>query len=145
MMQYSRSQPIVILVANGFLEQETLHCVAQMRQINLPVMLVGISSGLVTGQRGIKIKPDYSLEEMKIQKYFPKMLVLPNGIQTSLATDPRIDQLVRRTLTNQGIIAAMSTAEPYVFKQKSVHSDQFIIQGNNNAEAFIEQLIDMAL
>jgi putative intracellular protease/amidase len=136
---------IVILLANGFVEQETVACVEKMRANNLPVLLVGVSAGLVTGQHGLKIKPDYSLEEIKSNPDLPQMILFPNGIQTHLSTDPRIHRLVEKIINDNGIVAAMSTAEPFISEYAADGQRQFQRQGGDTADVFIDQLVDMVV
>ena len=140
-MKHQRS--IVILLANGFVEQETVACVEKMRANNLSVLLVGVSAGLVTGQHGLKIKPDYSLEEIKSSPDLPQMIIFPNGIQTHLSTDPRIHRLVEKIINDNGIVAAMSTAEPFISEYAGDGQRPFQRQGGDTAVAFVERLVDM--
>lgn len=133
---------VFVLLGNGFAEQETVACVERMRQTNVPVFLVGITAGLITGKHGLKIKSDYSLEEVKAAP-LPKMVIIPNGIEIYLATDPRVHHLINDTLGNQGIVAAMSTAEPFLYECSGDYKSQFNLQGRRETAVFIDQLIDL--
>lgn len=141
--KYQRN--IIILLANGFVERETVACVETMREKNLPVLLVGVSAGLVTGQHGLKIKPDNSLEELKDKTELPQMLVLPNGLQTHLSTDPRIYRLVDEIVNGNGIVAAMATAEPFISRYTTADQHHFKRQGRDTADAFVAMLVDTAV
>ncbi len=133
---------VYILLANGFAEHDMIACMKRMRQTNILVSLVGITAGLVTSEYGLKIKPDYSLEEVKT-KPPPKMIVIPNGIETYVATDPRIYHLVDDTLDNQGTVASMSTANALLNRYADKKINQIKFQERGETAVFIDQLIDI--
>jgi putative intracellular protease/amidase len=147
MIENKHQRSIVILLANGFVEQETVACVEKMRANNLPVLLVGVSAGLVTGQHGLKIKPDYSLEEIKSRPDLPlpQMILFPNGVQTHLSTDPRIYRLVDDIVNDDGIVAAMATAEPFISGYVGDGQGRFQRQGGDTAVVFVERLVDVVV
>ena len=141
---HNYQRTVFVLLAHGFAEQETITCVENLRRMRVPVTLVGVTNGLVTGQYGLKIKPDCSLEDVRIGT-LPQMLIIPNGIELYLATDPRIHRLVNNILDNQGFVAAMSTAEPFLYQYSGDKVRQFHLQGGMETAVFLDQLVDIAV
>ena len=70
---------------------------------------VGLMSGYIKGSHGILIKPDSTLTNLHrvITMASIKLVVLPGGEQgvSRLESDPRVHELLRRVVAQQGIIA----------------------------------------
>lgn len=98
-----------IVIANGFNETETIILLSMLRQARLCAKSVGLTNGLINGSHGILLMPDLTLTELEhsLAQLTISLLALP-GEESSLARlelDPRVHQLVRRTLEQGGIIA----------------------------------------
>lgn len=105
----SPQQCAFIVIANGFNETETVTLIHMLRQSRLCAKIVGLTNGLINGSHGILLMPDLTLTELErsLNQLTISLLALP-GEEPSLARlelDPRVHQLVRRTLEQDGIIA----------------------------------------
>lgn len=101
----------LVLVADGFDEQTAICCVRAFRDAGIAVSLVGLGAGLVTGNRGISLHPDLSLDEVQ-PDVASTLVVIPGGRRStaSLLTDPRAHHLVEATAAGGGRIAVLGTA-----------------------------------
>lgn len=139
---------VIILLAIGFEEGTTIFCLEHMREAGLPVKLVGLSSGLITGLHGLVVRPDYSLDQLApgIQT---RLVILPDGQQciSSLLADPRVYKLFEATTQeNDGLIAVMKTAEPLLTQRGILATplaERLVLQGNTPVQEFANQLINL--
>ena len=138
------SDKIFILLAPGFEEGPTIYCLARLREAGLPVSLVSRTSGMVRGQHGLMVRPDQTLAQIISIK--PRMVLIPGGRQclAALAADPRVHELLKSTLCNEGYIAAamksqfLSTSDGF---NLFMESDHFIPQEEQSVENFAEHLL----
>lgn len=107
----ARTQRGLVLVADGFNEQTAICCVRALRDAGIAVALVGLPAGLVTGNRGITLHPDLSLDELPLD-VASALVVIPGGRRsaTALLTDPRVHHLVEATAASGGKVAVLGTA-----------------------------------
>ena len=145
----SENGRILILIAPGFEEGATVLCLERLREAGLPVSLIGLSAGLLTGLHGLTVRPDYSLDQLSLT--VPRRLIVVSGGRqsaASLLSDPRVHQLLNATLEASGYAAAMSSAETCL-AQAGIpvpsYSSRFIAQSNIELDGFIHRLINIAL
>lgn len=143
----SLTNRVLILLATGFEESSVVFCVSQIREAGLPISLVGLSAGILKGLHGLAIRPDYSLEQLPQGGGYAG-LIIPGTPQcvAALLADPRVHQLVQKTLEEQGFLAAMTTAVAPLLQSNLICSKddvRFIPQGDLPTEQFISQLIDI--
>lgn len=107
----ARTQRGLVLVADGFDEQTAIYCVRALRDAGIAVALVGLPAGLVTGNRGISVQPDLSLDELPLD-VSSALVVIPGGRRSAAAllTDPRVHDLVEATAASSGKVAVLGTA-----------------------------------
>jgi putative intracellular protease/amidase len=145
---HSASNRVVIILAHGFAEGETIWCLDRLREAGLPVSLVSLSAGLLNGQHGLAVRPDYSLDQLPLAAGPPRLVIAPGGRQciTSLLADPRVHQLFDATLNNKGFVAGMGTAEPLLNQivfSTSPHAAHFVPQGALAIDDFVGRLINL--
>ncbi len=98
----------MVLIADGFEEAKTVALLSLMRQAGLCIKCVGLVSGLITGARGLSIRPDMTLADLEaLEPTIPIMaVILPEG-KPSLArleADPRVHRLLKQVMAKQGFV-----------------------------------------
>ena len=69
--------PIAVLFASGFEENEVLTIVDILRRANLPAVSVGVSGKEITGGHGITLRTDKTLDEVSAEEL--EMAVIPGS------------------------------------------------------------------
>ena len=105
---------VLVLVAPGFEEIETITVIDILRRANIEVVSAGIEPGELTGSRKIKIVPDVQLSKVVNDENFD-MIVLPGGMPgtTNLKKDENVKKLIQR-MYNQGKYTSAICAAPTV-------------------------------
>jgi 4-methyl-5(b-hydroxyethyl)-thiazole monophosphate biosynthesis len=105
----------LVLMAQGFEEMELSSIVDILRRGNISVTIAGLSSGLITGSRGINIQPDVPLDS--IDELFD-IIILPGGSPgyINLGNDKRVLDLVNRYYSEGKIVAAICAAPSVLAK-----------------------------
>jgi putative intracellular protease/amidase len=97
-----------MIIADGFKETETIILLSALRQAGLWVKSVGLTSGLIGGAHGVWLMPDLTLADIDhlLKSTTISLVVLPEGRQSlvRLKTDPRVHQLLRQVVAQQGQI-----------------------------------------
>lgn len=101
---------ILVPVADGFEEIETITIVNVLRRAGLEVTLAGLKSGELIGARKIRIVSDKSLDEALKQDF--DVLVLPGGQPgvDNLRKDSRILNLIKKMYEKKKWIGAICAA-----------------------------------
>jgi len=101
---------VLVPVAEGSEELETVTIVDLLRRGGVEVVLAGLAEGPVTASRGVVIVPDCSLDAVKEEDF--DMIVLPGGAGGAkrMAADPRIGSLLRRMIDGGKHTAAICAA-----------------------------------
>jgi putative intracellular protease/amidase len=135
----ARTQRGLVLVADGFDEQTAICCIRAFRDAGIAVALVGLPAGLVTGNRGISLHPDLSLDEVQ-PDVTSTLVVIPGGRRSaaSLLTDPRVHQIVEATAAGGGKIAVLGTAVEGAERLLRV---PLCLQGDLTNREFLAQLV----
>lgn len=139
---------VLILVAPGFEETAVIHCMTQLRQASLPVSLVGLVSGRVTGWHGLSICPDLHLDQVDPYETL-KLVVIPGGRQcaTMLLTDPRVHRLLNTLIDQDGRVGVMDTAVSIVTQSGLLPASMgvhYVLQNGENIDGFVAELISCA-
>jgi 4-methyl-5(b-hydroxyethyl)-thiazole monophosphate biosynthesis len=102
---------VIVLLAPGFEEIETVTIVDVLRRAGIAVLLTGIAPPPVEGGHGIKIMTDLSIEDVKAYD----ALVLPGGNPgyLNLERDERVLKLIREAYDAGKYVAAICAA-PHV-------------------------------
>lgn len=109
---------VLILIADGFEETETITWLSLVRQAGLCIKSVGLTRGLVNGAHGISLKPDLALGELEpwLNTTAIRAVILPGG-EASLArleADPRTHRLLYWVVDQGGQIVANPVCMPMV-------------------------------
>ncbi len=139
---------VLVLLAPGFEERETAHYISCMRESNVPVSLIGLSTQQVSGRNGLTFHPDRSLNQLPTDKTYPLVLML-GGYQylSSLMADPRVHQLLDKTFRQDGYVAADETAES-IIRYTNANAllngrRHFITPQKRNRDEFVQHLINL--
>lgn len=141
---------VAILIGSGFAENKVVYCLSQMRAAGLPTSLLGVSKQTTSGQHGLMVIPDYSLNELDSQVQF-RLIIIPGSYEcvTNLIMAPGFHQQVKeyRSLDYaNGRIAILSDAET-ALQQANLFvaaSDKIWRQNGQPLETFCQQLIQFA-
>ena len=103
--------PVLVLLADGFEEEDVVAVTRTLRRVGLPVKLVGLSAGLVRGAYGVSLLPDAILSEVDAER--PQAIVVPGGLHSSqhLNADPRIHALLDRGMAQGSYVVALASAD----------------------------------
>ncbi|HMQ50992.1 MAG TPA: DJ-1/PfpI family protein [Anaerolineae bacterium] len=109
---------VLILIADGFEETETITWLSLVRQAGLCIKSVGLTRGLVNGAHGISLKPDLALGELEpwLNTTAIRAVILPGG-EASLArleADPRTHKLLHRVIEQEGQIVTGPDCMPMI-------------------------------
>jgi protein deglycase len=110
---------VLVTLAPGFEEIETITVVDILRRAGARVTLAATVTGVLEGSRGIKITPD-TLMDTIMEKEFD-MICLPGGQPgtDNLNNDPRIEKLLKK-MQSQGKYVAAICAAPTVLKKAGI-------------------------
>ena len=137
---------VIILIAPYFDEESVVFCLSKLRQQSVSVSLIGVTSGLISGERGVTLRPDSSLLDAgKLVAARRQVLVIAGGgsCATTVLSDPRSHQLMQGILQTDGYVAALSGAEGLVREAvKPVWLSRFVGQGGMETAVFVQQFID---
>ena len=116
---------ILVLIAPGFEEIETITIVDILRRAGARVTLGATVKGNIKGSRGIKIEPDELLDNI-LQNDFD-LICLPGGQPgtDNLKNDARIIKFLRRMQQEDKYIAAICAA-PIVLQKAGILKDKSI-------------------
>ena len=95
---------VLVPIADGFEEIETMTIVDVLRRAGLEVILAGTEAGLLTGSRKVRVMPDAWLEEVQDEDF--DLLVLPGG-------QPGVDHLRKNAVVLQ-ILQKMSQSKKWI-------------------------------
>jgi putative intracellular protease/amidase len=112
-----KSDPqVLLLVAPQFEEEFLACCLSQLRSAGLAVRVVSAVAGAITGSHGLTIVPDEMIDPLWRSATPPRLVILPDGstCASALLIDPRVHQLLGRTLRAGGYLAAPSAAQAVV-------------------------------
>jgi DJ-1 family protein len=101
---------VLIPLADGFEEIESLAVVDVLRRADIDVVLAGLRSGQVVSARKINVIPDESIETLKAVDF--DMIILPGGQPgtTNLNADKRIKRLLKEFNAADKLIGAICAA-----------------------------------
>lgn len=104
----STQRCVLMLIADGFEEAETIVLLSALRQAGLCVKCVGLTSGLVSSAHGVWLRPDLAFADLDplLQTTAISLLILPRGklCLARLEADPRVHKLLGRVIEQQGQI-----------------------------------------
>ncbi len=104
----------IVVLAEGFEEMEAVAPIDVLRRAGVTVVVAGLTGGPVRGSRGVVLVPDVLLAAAPGERF--DAVVLPGGLPgaANLRDDPRVKDLVARTLAGGGIVGAICAAPALV-------------------------------
>lgn len=103
--------PVVLVpLAQGCEELEAVTITDLLARAGIKVITAGLDNELVVASRGMKLVPDYQLDEVMDTDF--DMIVLPGGLPGAdyLNQDPRIQSLVKKLASENKYTAAICAA-----------------------------------
>lgn len=136
---------VFLLAAPGFEELEIIYCLVRMRQVSLPVALVGLAAGRIIGWNGVSIYPDLTLDEVDPEDP-PKLVMIPGGQQcaTILLADPRVHRLLNSLVEQDGRVGVLKTAVPVVTYSGLLlpgRDGHYVSQDGEELKLFVSRLL----
>jgi 4-methyl-5(b-hydroxyethyl)-thiazole monophosphate biosynthesis len=116
---------VLVALAPGFEEIETITVVDILRRSGARVFMAGTVEGAIEGSRGIKILADIPMETALSQKW--DLLVLPGGQPgtDNLQKDSRVIKIIKQINAENRLIAAICAA-PLVLQSAGILNDNTI-------------------
>ena len=104
---------VIIPLANGFEEIETLTVVDILRRAEIDVVLAGLMPGPIAGAHNVNVIPDTTIDAINTGAF--DMIILPGGQPgtDNLNADQRIHKLLKELASKEKLIGA-SSAPPIV-------------------------------
>lgn len=140
---------VLILIAPGFEERGVVYVLATLREATLPVALVSLSAGLVTGLHGLTVRPDYTMEQV-VPDLPGRLVIVPDGQQcvSALLADPRVHRLFEATIRDRGHVATMLVAGQELARAgipANGSAGRFLNQGDQSVADFTNNLLNLLL
>ncbi len=112
----------LVFLASGFEEIETVTIVDVLRRAGVDVKVAGLTPNVVEGAHGIKIVPDKSIDDLKVEDF--DAVVVPGGNPgyKNLRKDPRVINIIKKAFNSNKLVAAICAGP-------TVLSDAGILEG----------------
>lgn len=145
---YPKQRSTIILITSGFDEDATVICLKRLRQAGVPVKLVGLTRGTVTGEHGLTVRPDLSLESLS-QEEESYLIVVPGKTESakSILADPRFHKMIQALPQQDGLLAIMRSAEAAFIRSgwPGLLSQPYVLlQGKSETARFAGRLVEAA-
>lgn len=138
---------VFILAGPHFDESTVVVCLAELRRQGITAVLVSITSGLLSGKRGITLRPDLTLgqiTDLVIQER--QMVIIAGGGESAAAvlTDPRAHHLLQQVLTAGGALVALRHTCQFI-EELGLDDGRLLRQGGEDTAVFMQKLINIQL
>lgn len=112
----------LVFLASGFEEIEALTVVDVLRRAGVDVTVAGLTPNVTEGKHGVKIVPDKSIDDVKVEDF--DAVVVPGGNPgyKNLRKDPRVIAMVKKAFNSNKLVAAICAGP-------TVLSDAGILEG----------------
>jgi 4-methyl-5(b-hydroxyethyl)-thiazole monophosphate biosynthesis len=112
----------LVFLASGFEEIEALTVVDILRRAGVDVTVAGLAPNVTEGKHGVKVVPDKSIDDVKVEDF--DAVVVPGGNPgyKNLRKDPRVIDMVKKAFNSNKIVAAICAGP-------TVLSDAGILEG----------------
>lgn len=112
----------LVFLATGFEEIETVTVVDVLRRAGVDVTVAGLTPNVVEGAHGIKIVPDKSIDDVKVEDF--DAFVVPGGNPgyKNLRKDQRVINIIKKAFNSNKLVAAICAGP-------TVLSDAGILEG----------------
>lgn len=126
----------LFLIAPNFDNLLVLHFLASVREAGVASALVSLTPGLTKGASGARVRADFSIKQLPETTLPRWVFVLENRTgTTALLTDPRVRQLLERTLSNNGSLVILT--ETQVLFQAAGFSEAVLIPELAKTRSFL--------
>ena len=107
----------LIIWADGFEEIEAIAPVDILRRAGIEVVTAGLTSGAITGAKGVRVIPDYELESVGEQKF--DAVILPGGLggAEQLAASDMVTEILLRANREGWLIAGICASPALVLNK----------------------------
>jgi 4-methyl-5(b-hydroxyethyl)-thiazole monophosphate biosynthesis len=112
----------LVFLATGFEEIEALTVVDVLRRAGVDVTVAGLTPNVTEGKHGVKVVPDKSIDDVKVEDF--DAVVAPGGNPgyKNLRKDPRVIDMVKKAFNSNKLVAAICAGP-------TVLSDAGILEG----------------
>lgn len=137
---------VSIFVAPQFDEAFVTQCYWRIRDEGIPINLIGVTKGSLTGARGLMIEPHKRLHQFN--QPANHLVIIPGGEQcvSSLISDARIYQILMDTVKRGGYVATMNETKK-TFMDTGLLTNQteaqFIVQNGKAMPDFVDKLVQI--
>jgi 4-methyl-5(b-hydroxyethyl)-thiazole monophosphate biosynthesis len=109
----------LVFLATGFEEIETVTIVDVLRRADVEVTVVGLAPNVVEGAHAMKIVPDKSIDDVKVDDF--DAIVVPGGNPgyKNLRKDPRVIDMIKKAFNSNKLVTAIC-AGPAVLSDAGV-------------------------
>jgi 4-methyl-5(b-hydroxyethyl)-thiazole monophosphate biosynthesis len=109
----------LVFLATGFEEIETVTIVDVLRRAGVDVTVAGLTPSMVEGAHGIKIVPDKTIDDVKVEDF--DAVVVPGGNPgyKNLRKDQRVIDMIKKAFNSNKLVAAIC-AGPAVLSDAGV-------------------------
>jgi putative intracellular protease/amidase len=142
----NQTPQVVVLIASGFDEQSAALVMSQIRRSGHRVAMVSTTAGLIRGEHGLAVRPDYSLESLP-ENAGIHLVGIPGSKRSALAllTDPRVHRLFEDVLSHGGRLFILAEAESAFASAGQLdlmgHQNCWL-QGEQRIESFTSRILD---
>ena len=135
---------ILVVIAPGFEEIETITIVDILRRAGARVTLGATVKGIIKGSRGIKVEPDEFLDNILKNDF--DLICLPGGQPgtDNLKNDERVEKILKRMQQEDKYIAAICAA-PTVLQKAGILKDKTITCHPSIKTQFESYINDLSL
>jgi len=112
----------LVFLATGFEEIEALTVVDVLRRAGVDVTVAGLTSNVTEGKHGVKVVPDKSIDDVKVEDFDAVIAPGGNPGYKNLRKDPRVIAMVKKAFDSNKIVAAICAGP-------TVLSDAGILEG----------------
>jgi 4-methyl-5(b-hydroxyethyl)-thiazole monophosphate biosynthesis len=104
------SKRVLVPLAPGCEELEAVTIIDLLRRAGIEVVVAGLSDGVISASRGVRLLPDMGLDEALKQDF--DMVALPGGLPGSdhLANDSRIVRMLQSMSASGRLVGAVCAA-----------------------------------
>lgn len=109
----------LVFLASGFEEIETVTVVDVLRRAGVDVTVAGLAPNVVEGAHGMRIVPDKSIDDVKVEDF--EAFVVPGGNPgyKNLRKDQRVINIIKKAFNSNKLVAAIC-AGPTVLSDAGV-------------------------
>ena len=113
----------LVFLAPGFEEIEALTVVDILRRAGVDVTVAGLTPNVTEGKHGVKVVPDKSIDDVKVEDFDAVIAPGGNPGYKNLRKDPRVISMVKKAFNSNKLVAAIC-AGPTVLSDAGILNDK---------------------